>query len=126
MSFLANLSLVSASFDLLVKNFKTSSINITGNEKAITKSQSFKFYDKVENMLLQNGIYSITQCNPTELPIANNYHGLAKIPDVMIDIFSDIAFIELSISIITKTVKDKVEALAFPAIKYEHGFFEKS
>jgi len=40
--------------------------------------------------------------------------------------FSDIAFIELSISIITKTVKDKVEALAFPAIKYEQGFFEKS
>lgn len=82
MSFLANLSLVSASFDLLVKNFKTSSIIITGDEKAITKIQSFKFYGKVENMLLQNGTYNITQCNPTELPIANNNHGLAKIPDV--------------------------------------------
>jgi len=55
---------------------------ITGDEKAITKIQSFKFYGKVENRLLKNGIYSITQCNPTELPIANNYHGLAKNPDV--------------------------------------------
>jgi hypothetical protein len=75
---------------------------------------------------LKNGIYRITQCNKTVDIIANSNHGLAKNPEVNKDIFSEIAFIEFSISIMTSTVRLKVEALALPERKYLQASFEKS
>jgi len=58
--------------------------------------------------------------------MAINNKGLAKIPIYKIEASSDKALIALNISIITKTVKDKVEAFYFPHVKYKQGLVEKS
>jgi len=77
-------------------------------------------------MVSKNGIYRMAQCNKTEIEMAINNHGLAQIPIVNNDESSLKAFKALSISIITKTDNDNVLAVYLPAVKYVHGFFEKS
>lgn len=99
---------------------------MTGIEKAMTRIQSFIFRGAVENSLLKNGIYRMVQCNMTVDIMAKSNHGLAKNPEVYNDIFSEIAFIEFNISIMTSTVRLKVEALALPERKYLQASLEKS
>lgn len=61
-----------------------------------------------------------------DIDIATKRRGLAKIPTVKMEDSSDKALRALNISIITKTVKDKVEAFYLPQVKYKQAFSEKS
>lgn len=61
------------------------------------------------------------QCKITEPAMATSKNGLAKIPISKREASSDKALTALNISIITKTVKDKVEAFYFPQVKYKQG-----
>lgn len=65
-------------------------------------------------------------CKEEDKAIAINNKGLAKIPTVATEDSSDKALIALNISIITNTVKDKVEAFYLPQVKYKQGLEEKS
>ena len=85
-----------------------------------------KFNEAVENNLLKKGMYRITACNATDENIAPINQGFANNPDFKRDWFSDIAFIAFNISIITNTVKERVDAFAFPDIKYLQGSAENS
>lgn len=57
------------------------------------------------------------QCKATDKEIATNKSGLANIPTVNKEDSSDNALIALNISIITKTVSERVEAFYFPHVK---------
>lgn len=88
-----------------------------GNEKAKHNIQSFKLNGRIEKMVVKNGTYIIRAWRPKDKKQAAINQGLANNPIVKIDESSLRALMALSISIKTRTVKDIVEALAFPTVK---------
>lgn len=58
--------------------------------------------------------------------MAISKRGFENIPTLKMEESSLNAFIALNISIITKTVRDKVDAVFFPTVKYKHGSFSNS
>jgi hypothetical protein len=87
---------------------------ITGKENPITNDQSLNDNAVVEKIPFNRGIYKIRQWKRTDPIQATIKIGLAKIPIVKILESSLRALIALNISIVTRTDKDIVEALAFP------------
>lgn len=58
--------------------------------------------------------------------MANKRYGFIRGDIVNRELSSEIAFNAFNISITTKTLRDKVLAFTFPAVKYWHGFLTKS
>jgi len=103
---------------LETKSFDTilsiSSINKIGLEKASTRIQSFKVKGVILKILLKNGKYRIIECNATDEMQASINRGFENKPTLNILESSERAFKAFNISIMTKTERLKVEALAFP------------
>lgn len=105
----------------LPMNFRISSIMITGNATARTKSHSFKDSGTMPKILARNGTYRIKKCKPNETDMARRSQGLTqggivnKLPS------SERALRELNISMATKTESERVDALILPERKYSHG-----
>lgn len=85
-----------------------------GVEKIRTKIQSLKVKGLMLKILLNRGTYMIIECKSTDEMQAKIKSGLQNNPTLKILESSESAFKALSISIITKTDKLRVEALALP------------
>ncbi|KAJ4833991.1 hypothetical protein Tsubulata_016522 [Turnera subulata] len=105
----------------LPTNLRTSSIRITGNATANTKSHSFRLRGTIPNICARNGTYRIKKCKPNETDMARRSHGLTHGGITARLMSSERALRELNISIATKTERERVEALIFPERKYSHG-----
>lgn len=99
-----------------------SSNKTTGKENIKTNFQSFKLRGTVLKICSKKGTYNIMQCKDVETIIATHRIGLLNSKVESIDCSSLKAFNALNISIITKTVNERVEAFCFPHEKYRQEF----
>merc|ERR1719263_1876127 len=68
----------------------------------------------------------MTKWRPKETNIASRSHGLAHGGIWRREPSSERALRALSISMTTRTEREKVEAVALPLVKYSHGLAERS
>lgn len=108
---------------LLPRNFRTSSISITGKAIAKTKIHSLRLRGTVPNTWARNGMYKIRTCNPNETAMATRSHGLTQGGIARRLVSSESALRELNISMATKTESESVVAFPFPVLKYSQGSF---
>mmetsp|Transcript_8391 Transcript_8391/g.23317 ORF Transcript_8391/g.23317 Transcript_8391/m.23317 type:complete len:221 (-) Transcript_8391:2765-3427(-) len=107
------------------KNFRTSSMRITGKEKAMTNVQSCQSSEHTAKILERKGMLMITKCTAMEPQQARTSQGLVQGGIWIREPSSERALNALSISMTTRTVNESVEALTLPAVKYEQGSFSK-
>jgi len=98
----------------------------TGAENANTNPHSEALSGRIPKILLNNGMYKITQWSDKLRIIAPISHMFLHGGIWMRDPSSESALSALSISIVTNTDRDSVLALTLPSVKYEHGLSLKS
>ena len=104
-------------FLILEKIFKISSMITTGKENPTTSIQSPRVNGTVPKTPAKNGTYKMTECNNMEQVTAINNQGLPSMPIWNKEESSLKALIELNISIVTKTERERVDAFCFPRVK---------
>ena len=89
----------------------------TGKAHRTTNIHSLKLNGTMDKIVAKLGTYKITKCNPKETNIAMSKYGLIHGGEVNKLESSDKAFKALNISMVTRTDKDNVDALALPSLK---------
>ena len=91
----------------------------------MTKNQSCKSSGQTAKIFAKTGTYKIMKCTSTEPMHAKINQGLVHGGIWTSDPSSETALKASAIPMITKTVKDSVEAFHLPAVKYEQGALSK-